>query len=307
MDSSPTYPSSDQPSPVLGTATPIRLYQPPPLRKVPKQKVWLHVFLFLATVASTTYIGGWQYSACLMLILTCHEFGHYFAARKHRVPASLPYFIPAPFPQIIFGTFGAVIRMSPYIPNRRALFDIAAAGPIAGIIVALPVALAGMFMSTLQPKSAIAGLELGNPLLLQAMEWWVFGSSSEVYDVVPHPVAFAGWVGLFVTALNLLPIGQLDGGHIVHAVFGKNSRYISGGVFALLAGVTLWPLVAPYLGLTPSGGASYIIFLALLFFMGIQHPPTLNESLPLGRRRTFIAIIMLIIFILCFTPTPIQG
>lgn len=278
-----------------GIEPPVRLYQPPPLREPPKQKVWLHVGLFVATVASTTYIGGWQYSICLMTILTCHEFGHYFSARKHHVPASLPYFIPAPFRQIIFGTFGAVIRMSPYIPNRRALFDIAAAGPIAGIIIALPVTMFGMATSKLQLKAASRGLELGEPLLLQAMQWWTFGPVSDSYEVVLNPIAFAGWVGLFVTALNLLPIGQLDGGHIVHAVFGKNSRYISGGVFALLAVITL------------TGGYSYIIFLALLWYMGVSHPPTLNESVPLGRRRTVIAVVMLIIFILCFTPTPIQG
>lgn len=294
MDSTPLQPSSPRHHPPKEAATPVRLYQPPPLPTQPKQKVWLHVGLFLATVASTAYVQNWQYSACLMLILTCHEFGHYFAARKHRVLASLPYFIPAPFPQVLFGTFGAVIRMSPYIPNRRALFDIAAAGPIAGIIVALPVTLAGMFMSSLQPKAALNGLELGDPLLLQAVAWWVFGTFSEAYDVVLHPVAFAGWVGLFVTALNLLPIGQLDGGHIVHAVFGKKSRYISGGVFALLAAVTL------------SSGYTYVIFLALLLYMGVNHPPTLNDSLPLGKRRQRIAIVLLIIFILCFTPTPIQ-
>lgn len=288
MDSSPLQPPQ-------GIEPPVRLYQPPPIREAPKQKVWLHVVLFLATVLSTAYIGGWQYSLCLMTILTCHEFGHYYAARKHNVPASLPYFIPAPTRILPFGTLGAVIRMSPYIPNRRALFDIAAAGPIAGIIIALPVTMFGMATSKLQLKAASSGLELGEPLLLQAMQWWTFGPVSDAYEVVLNPIAFAGWVGLFVTALNLLPIGQLDGGHIVHAVFGKRSRYISGGVFALLAATML------------TGNYSYLVFLALLWYMGVTHPPTLNDSVPLGRRRAFIAVVMLIIFVLCFTPTPIQG
>lgn len=266
-----------------------------PLPQQLRQRVWLHVVLYLATILTTTWLHGWQYSACLIAILTFHEFGHYFAAKKHRVPASLPYFIPSPFPQTLFGTFGAVIRMSPYIPNRRALFDIAAAGPVAGLVVALPITLAGISMSQLQLLSSMStGIQLGEPLIFKAMSWWVFGPIPEGYDLVTHPMAFAGWVGMFVTALNLLPIGQLDGGHIVHSVFGSKSHYVSGAVFGLLALVTF------------SGNYSYMIFLVLLWFMGVKHPPTINDQVPLDPRRQRIAALLLFLFILCFTPTPIQ-
>jgi membrane-associated protease RseP (regulator of RpoE activity) len=266
-----------------------------PLPTRPKQKIWLHVVLYLGTILTTTWLHGWQYSACLVAILTFHEFGHYFAAMKHRVPASLPYFIPSPFPQTLFGTFGAVIRMSPYIPNRRALFDIAAAGPVAGLVVALPVTLVGISLSQLHNVASIGqGIELGEPLIFKAMSWWVFGPIPEGYELVTHPMAFAGWVGMFVTALNLLPIGQLDGGHIVHSVFGKKSHYVSGAMFLGLAAVTL------------SGNYTYLIFLVLLWFMGVKHPPTINDAEPLDKRRRRFAAVLLLLFILCFTPTPIQ-
>ena len=295
MDSSLQPPSTRQDPPQslpYGAFEP-RAYQPLPSR--PKQKVWLHIVLYLGTILTTTWLHGWQYSACLMAILTCHEFGHYFAAKKHRVPASLPYFIPSPFRATLFGTFGAVIRMSPYIPDRRALFDIAAAGPIAGLVVALPVTLAGIALSKLQLVASISqGIQLGEPLIFQVMSWWVFGPIPEGYDLVTHPMAFAGWVGMFVTALNLLPIGQLDGGHIVHSVFGRKSHYVSGAMFLGLAAVTL------------SGNYTYMIFLVLLWFMGVKHPPTINDAVPLDKRRRRIAAVMLVLFILCFTPTPIQ-
>ncbi len=296
MDSSPLQPPSVRHEPPQ--SLPYGVSEQPvyrPLPQQPQQKVWLHVVLYLGAILTTTWLHGWQYSACLMAILTCHEFGHYFAAKKHRVPASLPYFIPSPFPQTLFGTFGAVIRMSPYIPNRNALFDIAAAGPVAGLVVALPVTLIGISMSKLQLLSSMSqGIHLGEPLLFKAMSWWVFGPIPEGYDLVTHPMAFAGWVGMFVTALNLLPIGQLDGGHIVHSVFGKKSHYVSGAVFGLLALVTF------------SGNYSYLIFLVLLWFMGVRHPPTINDGEPLDKRRQRIAAVLLILFILCFTPTPIQ-
>lgn len=293
MDSSPPPPPVSRPDYRQYGLPEQQVYRPLPQQI--RQKVWLHVVLYLATALTTTWLHGWQYSACLMTILTFHEFGHYFAAKKHRVPASLPYFIPSPFPQTLFGTFGAVIRMSPYIPNRRALFDIAAAGPVAGLVVALPITLAGIAMSKLQLLASMSqSIHLGEPLIFKAMSWWVFGPIPEGYDLVTHPMAFAGWVGMFVTALNLLPIGQLDGGHIVHSVFGRKSHYVSGAVFGLLALVTF------------SGNYSYMIFLVLLWLMGVKHPPTINDHEPLDPRRRRIAVVMLVLFILCFTPTPIQ-
>jgi membrane-associated protease RseP (regulator of RpoE activity) len=160
----------------------------------------------------------------------------------------------------------------------------------------LPVTLAGIAMSQFQMLNLV-GWEshLGEPLIFKVMSWCILGPIPDGYGVVRHPMAFAGWVGMFVTALNLLPIGQLDGGHIVHSVFGKKSHYVSGAVFLGLAAVTA------------AGNYSYIIFLVLLWFMGVRHPPTINDAEPLDRRRRLIAAVMLVLFILCFTPTPIQN
>lgn len=227
-----------------------------------------------------------------MAILVAHEFGHYFAARYHLVQATLPYFIPAPF---LFGTMGAVIRMSPLIPHRRALFDIAAAGPLAGIVLAVPISFAGIAISERVPlQDDFAGIMFGDPLLFQAFEWLVFGPAAEGSVLLISDVAFAGWVGLFVTALNLLPIGQLDGGHIAFAVHGNRSRWIAWGGFGILAGITL------------ATQMQYLLLLTILFFMGIRHPPTLDDSSPLGSRRRKLAVVLLLVFVLCFTPDPIS-
>ena len=257
-----------------------------------KSRVWLHLLLFALTVVTTTVMGGWVYSVSLLTILTAHEFGHYFAARYHRVTATLPYFIP--FPSFL-GTLGAVIRISSYIPSRRALFDIAAAGPIAGLVVAIPLSIIGVAVSEHVPAGGQDGaIVLGDPLLFRAIEWVLFGARDEGAELFLHSVAFAGWVGLFVTALNLLPISQLDGGHISYALFGRKSRLIAGLAFVGLALVTL------------SHGYHYSVMLILLWFMGIKHPPTLNDSLQLGRGRRIVGIALAVIFVLSFTPSPFQ-
>jgi membrane-associated protease RseP (regulator of RpoE activity) len=281
----------------------------------PKRRIWLHALLFVATIASTWFaylvssLGGriflpppsvfWplareaaQYSFWVLLILTAHEFGHYFAAKHHRVRATLPYFIPLPLPPL--GTMGAVIRMSPYIPNRRALFDIAVAGPLAGMIVALPAVFLGVHAARRIPLQAADGQMLfGDPLLFRIAEWFLLGPRPEGYEILIGPMAFAGWVGLFVTALNLLPMSQLDGGHISYAVFGRRSRAIALAVFGALALAMLFT------------GPTYLLFLALAWFVGLAHPPTLDDSLPLDSRRKAIAALALVIFVLSFTPTPI--
>ena len=257
-----------------------------------KSRVWLHLLLFALTVVTTTVMGGWIYSVSLLTILTAHEFGHYFAARYHRVTATLPYFIP--FPSFL-GTLGAVIRMSPYIPSRRALFDIAAAGPIAGLVVAIPLSIAGVAISDHVPAGDRENvIILGDPLLFRAIERALLEPRGEEVELLLHPVAFAGWVGLFVTALNLLPISQLDGGHISYALFGRKSRLIAGLAFVGLALVTL------------SHGYHYSVMLILLWFMGIKHPPTLNDSLQLGRGRRIAGVVLGVIFVLSFTPSPFQ-
>ncbi len=258
-----------------------------------KGRLWLHVALFLATVVSTALLVSPRYSACLMAILTAHEFGHYFAARVHRVPASLPYFIPAP---VLFGTMGAFIRMSPLVPDRRALFDIAAAGPIAGALLAFPVSFVGIMMSNRVPlQEDSQGIMLGDPILFQAFERILFGPDQAGTVLMLSDVGFAGWVGLFVTGLNLLPVGQLDGGHISYAVFGARSLLMARLTFLLLAAICVWY------------GLQYLIFLILLLFMGLRHPPTLDDATPLGRNRGRLAVALAALFLLCFVPVPVTG
>ena len=267
---------------------------PPARRMRPrKPRLWLHVLLFALTAAATARAVGPLYALCLMSILTAHEFGHYFAARFHRVEASLPYFIPAPS---LFGTMGAVIRMSPYIPSRRALFDIAAAGPLAGMALAAPLSFVGMLLSerTASAEDQAGAIILGDPVLFQIFERVIFGPGAPGETLLLHNVAFAGWVGLFVTALNLLPIGQLDGGHISYAVFGQRSR--------LLAKLAFGGLLLMTLTMSPQ----YALFLILLFVFGIKHPPTMNDAVALDPPRKKIGWLLAATFILCFTPVPLE-
>jgi membrane-associated protease RseP (regulator of RpoE activity) len=252
--------------------------------------------LFLLTVVSTVLVGRWVFSAGLLSILLAHEFGHYFAARKYRVPASLPYFIPFPFS--LFGTLGAFIRLSPGIPHRRALFDIAAAGPLAGLVLALPVSYVGISHSDIVLKDSLAGrnmISLGEPLLFQGLSWLAHGRLGSNMDLVLHPLAFAGWAGMFVTALNLLPIGQLDGGHISHALFGPKARVVSKAMFG---GLALFCVIQQTF--------TWIPLLVLLFFLGVQHPRTADDGLPLGRSREAIGSLLGLVFITCFSLVPIR-
>lgn len=265
---------------------------PFPGYRKPKRRLWLNVALFVATIASTSYMVSPLYSACLMSILTAHEFGHYFTARYHRVPATLPYFLPAP---LIFGTMGAFIRMSPLIPNRKALFDIAAAGPLAGAALAVPISFFGMMMSQrVIVEEDMPGLMLGDPLIFQFFERILYGPPAEGTVVLLHDAGFAGWVGLFVTALNLIPIGQLDGGHISYAVFGRRSLRVALLSFAALTAICV--LKQP----------GYIVFLILLLCMGLRHGPTLDDRVSLDRTRRILAVLLLAVFVVCFTPVPIR-
>jgi membrane-associated protease RseP (regulator of RpoE activity) len=270
----------------------IYVYQPP---VAPRPKYWLHILLFVLTIASTTLVGGWIFSAALLSILTAHEFGHYFTAKYHGVPASLPYFIPFPFS--LFGTMGAVIKMSPRIPNRRALFDIAAAGPIAGLVVAMPVTYAGVLLSRIILKSAIPPdtISLGEPFLFKGLSWLAHGAVADNMDMMLHPLAFAGWAGMFVTALNLLPIGQLDGGHISHALFGARSRVVAIAMFAGLLGYSV--LQKEY---------TWVPLMLFLLIFGIQHPRSMDDGAPLGTTRQALGLVLGIIFITCFSLVPIK-
>jgi membrane-associated protease RseP (regulator of RpoE activity) len=235
------------------------------------------------------------FSFPLLLILGIHEMGHYFVSIKHQLTPSLPFFIPIP-PNPIFplGTMGAFISMKEPIPDRKALLDIGAAGPICGFLVAIPIIIIGLAMSTLTPLTDIpSGTPiLGEPplfMLLAKMLIQIPHGST----VMLHPTAFAGWVGLLVTAINLLPAGQLDGGHIARAVLGEKQKYASWGTIILMVGLgMLYP--------------AWIFFAFLIvFILGSRHPPPLNDMVALDTKRKWIALVAVLIFILSFTPIPI--
>ena len=233
---------------------------------------------------------GFMFSLPLLSILGVHELGHYTAARRHHVEVTPPFFIPAPS---FIGTFGAFIKIKSPVPHRNALMDIGAAGPIAGAIVAVPVLLIGLKLSVVRQTAGIeTGIPLGESILFRAATYAVLGNVPDGYDVVLHPVAFAGWIGLLVTALNLLPSGQLDGGHIAYALFGSGYTKVARAVpFLLLPLGLLW------------GG--WFVWSILLMILGTRHPPPLFDEIPLtpGRRRLGIAAALLFLF--CFTPNPV--
>jgi membrane-associated protease RseP (regulator of RpoE activity) len=242
-------------------------------------------------------LAGVPFAATLLAILGTHEFGHYFTARYYGASVSLPFFIPAPPPIFLFGTMGAVIRMRSPARDRNSLFDIAVAGPLAGLVVAVPALLLGLSWSRIGmvlPQGA--GLTFGDSLLMRALTWIVFGSIPNGMDVFVHPVALAGWVGLFVTALNLFPVGQLDGGRIAYALFGPWHRQVS---------------IATFVGLMLLGAvfrsANWIVFAAvILLLMGFHHPPPLDDLTPLSPRRYVLGVFCLILLILLIPPVPIS-
>jgi membrane-associated protease RseP (regulator of RpoE activity) len=229
-----------------------------------------------------------------MTILLAHEMGHFIMCRKYRVDATWPFFLPVPLPP--FGTFGAVIKMKGHIPDKRALFDIGAAGPIGGLIFAIPITIIGLSLSEVLPipKDSTSYLGLGEPLLFSFFAKMMIGEVSEGFDIVLNPIAFAGWAGLFVTALNLLPIGQLDGGHIIYALLGKYSGIVYKAGIAAFCIFTLF--VYP----------GWIIFAVMLLLFGFKHPPPADPFIQLDFKRKCIGVLMLIVFLLCFTPIPLK-
>ena len=254
----------------------------------------IHIILFLLTVASTYFVGGPYYSMSIISILLAHEMGHYLMSRKYGIPATLPYFIP--FPLSPFGTFGAIIKMKGVIINKKALFDIGVAGPISGFLVAIPFIILGINLSAIQTISGNPSfIELGDPLLFKILQYFMIGSIPEGQDLVLHPFAYAGWVGLFVTALNLLPVGQLDGGHIIYAVFGDKSRWVFFGTIAILA------IIAVFYN------PGWIMLVIILIIFGMRHPKPLDTETELDRKRKYIAFAILIIFLLSFTPAPFPS
>lgn len=233
---------------------------------------------------------GIPFAATLLGILVTHEFGHYVLSRLHGVPTSLPLFMPG-LPHFV-GTFGAIIRMRAPLTDRRALFDIGVAGPIAGFVVAVVALVIGLRLSTVVPIQGNYGMHLGEPLLLQFASWVVIGPLSPTADVILHPVGFAAWFGLFITSLNLLPIGQLDGGHVAYALLGERQRSVA---------VALIPVLMVFGWI---GWKGWFLWVGLAGLMGLAHPPVRNPARELGAARVLIGWIALLIFAVTFSWEP---
>lgn len=272
----------------------------------PRNVMW-PVVLFVATCWSTYHagqlsspnypMGGFLYAGAVMFILTAHELGHFFQTLRYRIPASFPMFIPMPISPL--GTMGAVIGMAPGEGDRKALFDVAVSGPLAGLVPSLICCVWGLYLSHVVPmevalaQGADAGPFIGTPLVFEWIRDFVFGQLPAGTAIDLHPIAFAGWVGLLITALNLFPIGQLDGGHTLYALLGKKAHIVArltwAGCFAAIVVSQNW---------------GWSLMLGLLWMMGTDHPPTANDAVPLGTTRKIIGWALLLFVPIGFTPTP---
>jgi membrane-associated protease RseP (regulator of RpoE activity) len=295
-------------SPERAVQPPVWVYMPPPPRNA-WQRWGRTLVLFLLTAVSIFLVGavsfvtvegrgsfilydtgaGLRLMLGVLSILTAHEMGHYLAARYYRVDATLPFFIP--FPSLV-GTLGAFIRIRSPIPHRRALFDIGVAGPLAGFLVCLPVLWLGLRNASVVALDPEAGIFLGEPLLFQWMAALVCGPVPDGMTLTLGPLGLAGWFGLFVTALNLIPVGQLDGGHVTYGLLLDRAHRISQ--------VAWWVCVA-----LVYFGPNWILWAVLLRLLGRRHPPTLNDGLPPGRGREIVGVVSLVVFVVCFVPNPI--
>ncbi len=256
----------------------------------------LEVGNFLDLLTDPSYlIGGLSFSVSILVILVAHELGHYLTCVRYGIRATLPHLIPVPPPVSPFGTFGAVIKIKSLFENTRQLFDVGIAGPLAGFVFILPALVFGLVYSREFVMDGTSGVyfNFGEPLLLKIASHILLPNTNA--DITLHPVGWAAWFGMLATSLNLLPIGQLDGGHIVYAVLGRRGHRIVSfatlGVLLVL-GATLW--------------LGYLLFGALVFFLGFRHPPTAYNYPPLGRGRILLAILALIVLILTFIPVPID-
>src|SRR4030043_1273869 len=252
----------------------------------------IHFILFILTVASTLIIGGPAYSFVIILILLGHEMGHYLVSRRYGIRATLPFFLPFPFSP--FGTLGAVIRMESATSSRKALFDIGIAGPFTSLCLSIPAIMIGLTLSQMIPATQLkeGTIRLGDPFLFQILQRLGMGGVPDNYDVLLHPIGYAGWVGLFVTALNLLPVGQLDGGHIAYALFGRRSRIVFLFAIATMAFITIFH------------NPGWLLLLILIILFGFRHPPPLDDETPLDWKRRLMGILAFVAFFLSFTPSP---
>lgn len=293
----------------------------------PNKRIWLNIILFIATLFSAFFVGiQWSlsfkyadvfsqspqidlnvkifedpqiislsivYAIVLIGILLGHELGHFLACQYYKIDATLPYFIPAP---TLIGTLGAFIKIKSPITRKQQLFDIGIAGPLVGFILSVPTLIYGLSLSRAVPAiPREESLIFGEPLILKIVGSMIFKNIPPDFDVILHPVAFAGWVGIFVTALNLFPIGQLDGGHISYALLGPKSQNLAKlflGIFIFM-GIFIW--------------IGWFIWVFIIFLMGLRHPRVIDEETPLSPRRKFLGFVVFIIFILSFIPDPIKG
>lgn len=270
------------------------------------KRLFFHLFLLGLTVITTFFVGvlwlgsfsaGVVYSFTVLSILAAHEMGHYIACRWYGVDATLPYFIPVPIPPV--GTFGAFIKIKSPIPSRRALFDIGIAGPLAGFVFVIPATLIAFYFAEAAPPPVMGGeyIYFQDPLLFKFFQWLVGAPP----NVMLNPVMWAAWIGVFMTSLNLLPVGQLDGGHVTYAVFGRSgNRALAWICYVAVIGLALYS--AAY-----GGTWNWVVYAVILTFMlRVGHPPVMDEDEPLGRARIVVAFIGLLVFVLSFMPFPIS-
>lgn len=268
------------------------------------------IILFFLTILTTLFAGSLQaganpfknplellkgipFSFSLMTILLFHEMGHFLTSRYFKVQASPPYFLPVPHPLI--GTFGAFIKMKSPVPSRKALLFIGGAGPLTGFLVAIPITIIGLKLSQpLSIKEIKGALSLGDSLIFKILALFFAPPTGEGKDLLLHPMAFAGWLGMWVTALNLIPLSQLDGGHIIYALIGKRVKYIAIITISFMVALGfLWP--------------GWFLWAIIPLFLGLEHPPPLDGLTPLTRKEKIFAIICIIVFILTFIPIPFSG
>jgi membrane-associated protease RseP (regulator of RpoE activity) len=296
-------------------------------------RYWLHALLLLLTLVSTTVVGaslaenfaadrpfsldaafagyaralhqpsfllaGLPFSLTLLTILMAHEMGHYLTARYYGVDVSLPYFLPAP---TLIGTFGAFIRIRSGIDSKRELFDIGIGGPLAGFVTLIVPLVVGIALSRAVPGIGARGdVILGTPPVMRVLEWLIFPGVA-VRDISLHPMARAAWAGLLATALNLLPVGQLDGGHILYAFAGKRTRILSRVFVGALASLAVYQLVTSRY----ADGYTWLVWAVALALFGMRHP-AIYDPYPLGRMRAWLGVAALVIFLLSFTVSPVHS
>ncbi|MEO8513496.1 MAG: site-2 protease family protein [Ignavibacteria bacterium] len=314
----------------------------PPQKKKKRFGVWVNIVLFILTCISTTMAGvfwlgkdpyeisnlhlGITYAFLVILFLTFHEFGHYFAAKYHKIDVTLPFYIPIPSPDLFpFGTMGAVIRIRDQIKTRKALFDIGIAGPIAGFIIATGCMVYGLmtlptinFLYSIHPEFLSTGISPGGLTFSNTLIYTILKSIVPIpkdaflppmNEMYHYPFLCAGWFGFFVTSLNLIPIGQLDGGHITYALLGNKHKIVARFFFGLLVVMSVIGILnlTEVINYQDFGSPMWILWVVLLFFLvKIDHPPFYDPQ-PLGIGRKMLGVFAFIMFICSFTPAPIKN